>query len=357
MTSIDSSTRPDLRVAILLAPEFSALPLAGFLDTLRHAADDADHSRQRYCSWSLLSHDMKPVRSSSGVEMLPDRLLDLEELNYDYIVIHGGRLEGLADVPVSYLVYLKQAATAGVSLVGLDSGSFVLAEAGLLNGYRASIHWRHQRVFARRYPRCHSATGRLFTIDRDRITCPGGTAAIDLAVDLISRHCGRQRALKGMADLLVDEPRGAHHQLRSYRDGHDPGTDPRLQRAVAIMRERLGQPIPIDVLARVCGTSERQLNRLFHQHYSESPARYWRLMRLDHAAWRLVNSYHSLELIADECGFSDASHFSTAFKLAYRCSPRQYRKCPPGASIQPARKANDNSAEVREVANQHPEFS
>lgn len=321
-----SGHRPDLRVAILLAPEFSALPLAGFLDTLRHAADEADRSRQVYCAWTILSHDLAPVRSSAGVGMVPHRVLDLADIDYDYVMVHAGRLEGLRDTPVALLVYLRRAAEASVPLIGLDSGSFLLAEAGLLDGYRASVHWRHRRDFQARFPRCRSVTGDLFTIDRDRITCPGGTAAIDLAVDLISRHAGRSRALKGMADLLVDEPRGAHHQVRSYREGIDVDVDPRLQRAVAVMRARLSRPVPLARLAAECGTSERQLTRLFRQSYGVSPAHYWRRMRLDHAAWRLVNSHHGLQRIADECGFADASHLSTSFRHAFGCTPRHYRR-------------------------------
>jgi transcriptional regulator GlxA family with amidase domain len=321
----DRSQAPDLHIGFLLAPEFSVLPLAGMLDTLRHAADEADRSRQVYCAWTILSHDQKPVRSSSGVGMVPDRVLSLDDTPFDYVLIHGGRMEGLAKTPVSYLVYLKHAATKGVPLIGLDSGSFLLAQAGLLDGYRASIHWRHHAEFARRYPNTMASTGRIYTMDRDRITCPGGTAAIDLAVALITRHCGRGRALKGMADLLVDEPRGAHHEVKSYREGHDTDADPRVQRAVARMREQLGQPFPIARLARECGTSERQLTRLFKARYRESPSRYWRRMRLDHAAWRLLNTTHSLQRIADECGFSDASHLSTTFTKTFGRTPRKYR--------------------------------
>lgn len=323
--AIDVPDRPDLRIALLLAPEFSALPLAGFLDTLRHAADEADRSRPLYCAWTILSHDVAAIRSSASVSMLPHAVMDLESIDYDYVLIHAGRIEGLPLTPVAYLVYLRRAAALGVPLIGLDSGSFLLAEAGLLDGYRACVHWRHRRDFQARFPRCHADTGSLYIIDRDRITCPGGTAAIDLAVDLIARHCGRSRALKGMADLLVDEPRGAHHQVRSYSQGHDTDADPRVQRAVAQMRNQLGSPVSVARLASACGTSERQLNRLFRQHHGQSPARYWRRMRLDHAAWRLVNSHHSLERIAHECGFADASHLSTTFRRAFGCTPRRYR--------------------------------
>ncbi len=321
----DKAHRPDLRIAFLLAPEFSMLPLGGFLDTLRHAADEADRSRPIYCAWTILSHDMKPVASSAGVSMMPHAVIDLDDVDYDYVLVHGGRLEGLPHTPVSYLVYLRRAAALGVPLIGLDSGSFLLAEAGLMDGYRACVHWRHRRDFSARYPRCRADTGALYTIDRDRITCPGGTAAIDLAVDLIARHCGRSRALKGMADLLVDEPRGAHHQVRSYREGHDADADPRLQRAVAQMRAQMSDPVPVARLARACGTSERQLGRLFKRYYRQTPAGYWRRMRLDHAAWRLLNSHHSLERIAYECGFSDASHLSTTFRRAFGITPRRYR--------------------------------
>ena len=320
-----SPQHPQLRIAILLCEEFSALPLAGFLDTLRHAADEDDNSQQIYCAWSILSHNLEPVRSSCGLQHLPDDQIRLENLDYDYVMVHGGRMQGLPTVPVAYLMYLKAAAEADVPLIGMDSGSFILAQAGLLNGYTACVHWRHRQDFLNSYPACRADTGRLFSIDRDRITCPGGTAAIDLAVELISRHCGQTRALKGMADLLVDEPRGAHHQVRSYSQSNDRQVDPRVQRAIAMMRNYLSDPRPVPDLARDAGTSERQLNRLFHQFCGRTPAAYYKTLRLEHAKWLLTDSFQSLERIALETGFSDTPHLVTSFKLAYGDTPRRYR--------------------------------
>ncbi len=317
---------PDLRVAILLAPEFSTLPLGGFVDTLRHAADEGDRSRQVYCSWRIIDADSGPVSSSARIRVETDRDAPSQPADFDYVMVHGGRLEGLSEFGSRGREALAAAAAARVPLIGMDSGSFVLGQMGLLDGYGATIHWRHHQDFRQRFPRVHATTGHLFRIDRDRITCPGGTAAIDLAVELLSRHCGRSRAVKGMADLLVDEPRGAHHQVRSYAATHDADTDPRLQRAIAAMRSRMGQPVPVAVLARECGSSQRQLHRLFVSSYGLAPARFWRRMRLDHAAWRLRHSRHTLELIASECGFSDAAHLSRRFAERFGCSPRRFRR-------------------------------
>ncbi len=316
---------PDLRIAIVLAPEFSTLPLGGFVDTLRHAADEGDRSRQVYCAWQIVDDADTPVSSSARIRIAPDPGPAPDPSRFDYVMVHGGRLEGLADFSRRARAFVAAAADRRIPLIGMDSGSFILASMGLLDGYSATIHWRHHQDFRRRFPRVSSDTGRLFRIDRDRITCPGGTAAIDLAVELVSRHCGRSRALKGMADLLVDEPRGAHHQVRSYATSHDQDTDPRLQRAVAAMRERLGQPVPVRVLARECGSSERQLSRLFVDQYGLGPARFWRQLRLDHAAWRLRNSRHNLEMIATECGFADAAHLSRRFAERFGCTPRRFR--------------------------------
>ncbi|MFT5114762.1 MAG: transcriptional regulator GlxA family with amidase domain [Parasphingorhabdus sp.] len=320
-----TTNQPQLRIAILLCNEFSALPLAGFLDTMRHAADEDDRSRQIFCAWKILSHNDEPIRSSSGLRQLPDATINLQDTDYDYVMVHGGRMQGLPDVPVAFMMYLKAAAEAGIPLIGLDSGSFILAQAGLLNGYTACVHWRHRQEFLDSYPACRADTGRLFNIDRDRITCPGGTAAIDLAVELIGRHCGHTRALKGLADLLVDEPRGAHHQVRSYSLSDDRHVDPRVQRAIAMMRNHLASPRPVPELARDAGTSERQLNRLFHQFCGQTPAAYYKSLRLEHAKWLLTDSFQSLERIAAECGFSDTPHLVTSFKLAYGQTPRRFR--------------------------------
>ena len=166
----------------------------------------------------------------------------------------------------------------------------------------------------------------MYVLDDRLITCPGGTAAIDLAVEILSLHCGRSRGMKGMTALVVDEHRDAHHVGRMpFQDLEECG-EWRVETAVRLMRQNLRNPCSIKQLAQMIGSTVRQLDRSFKQLADQSPQAVWREMRLQHARWRLMNSCRSITEIAHECGFTDSSHFSRWFKRVFKESPQAYRK-------------------------------
>ena len=125
----DRVFQPDIRVAFVLSPSFTLLPFAGFVDTLRHAADDADRSRQIYCHWRILGPSLTPIRSSCGAEVSPWQLFDDPGL-YDYVVIVGGLLCAFEQHAAQTFEFLRSAAERQVPVVGLCTGSFAMAEAG-----------------------------------------------------------------------------------------------------------------------------------------------------------------------------------------------------------------------------------
>ncbi|MEM1199263.1 MAG: GlxA family transcriptional regulator [Pseudomonadota bacterium] len=317
--------RPDVRLAFILSPEFTLLPFAGFIDAVRHAADERDRSRQVYCHWNCISHDLEPVRSSCGMEVLPWKTFD-DPSNYDYVVVVGGLLSSFAKHSPDVFSYLREAAGKGVSLVGLCTGSFVLAEAGQLDGVRCAVHVDHVADFKERYPRTIPLPNAIYTFDQDRVTCPGGTAAIDVAVEILSQRCGASRGTKGLAAMVVDQHRKAHHAGRmSFQELEHCG-DWRVEQAVLLMRQTLSEPISIDQIARKLSISRRQLNRVFKAKSGKSPQELWRDMRLEHARWRLVNTSKNITQIAHECGFSDCAHFVRWFKRKHDCGPTSFRQ-------------------------------
>ncbi len=319
--------QPDVRFAIALAPLFTLLPFAGFLDTVRHAADEADKSRQRYCRWQVVAETLQPVPSSCGSQVLPDATFgSLRPQAVDYLVVHAGLMAGLEQVTPAFYDFLRRMAGADVTLVGLDSGTFLLAAAGLMNGRVCAVHWRHREQFARTFPHVRAVTNELYVLDGNRITCPGGTSAIDLAVELLTLHCGRARALKGLADLHVDEQRGMHHVLRSFQQIHTADLDSRLARAVSFMQENLSTHYPLAAVGKKVGVSTRQLTRLFRERFDQSPAEYWRERRLQHARWRILNTSRPLNAIAHECGFTDNAHFTRWFKRRFGETPSRHRE-------------------------------
>ena len=315
---------PDLRVAFVLSQQFTLLPFSGFMDTLRHAADEGDRSRQIYCQWEIVGPTLEPVPSSGGAEIRPWKLFPDPDA-YDCIVLVGGLLPVSAKHPEETLDFLRRASDRKKLIVGLCTGSFTLAQAGLLDGKRCAVHFRHGEEFRRRHPSVRTTTHEIFVIDDNIITCPGGTAAIDVAVEIISRCCGRARATKGLADMIVDEHRAAFHTPRLPFDELETCGDYRVERAVKIMRQNLSQAGTIADIASRIGLSASQLNRAFRARSQASPAAIWRAIRLKHGRWRVLNSSRTITEIAFECGFSDCSHFIRWFRKTYGETPQEAR--------------------------------
>ena len=214
----------------------------------------------------------------------------------------------------------------GVKIVGLCIGSFAIARAGLLAGRRPAIHAHHGLEFLSMFPNSVPVENELCVSDGNVVTCPGGTAAIDPAVEILIEHCGRSRGMKSLTALVVDEHRSAHEVGRlPYQDLEDCGNW-RVEQAIKIMRRQLRKPHSTKRLARMIGSTVRQLNRVFLEHARATPQEVWRDMRLQHGRWRLVNSRRTVTQIAYECGFADSSHFSRWFKLKFGETPRSYRE-------------------------------
>ncbi|MDF0731966.1 helix-turn-helix domain-containing protein [Pseudomonas entomophila] len=317
---------PDLRVLILPLPEFALLPFGAFLDKLRFSADDEDYSRQRYCQWTLLGLTPEPVPSSSGavvqVEVCAETVV---WSGFDYLVLFGGRgAAATAALAPRYRALLRRAARAGVKLVSVDNGAFLLAACGLLDGHKVVVHWRHEAEFRAMFPQLELQPEQLYCFDGARITCAGGTAAIDLAVELLSRASGRARALKGLADMLVDESRDSRHALRSLEAAGGLGRH--VQRATALMRHHLGSGLSTERLAAQLGISRRQLDRQFQVEHGMSAKAWWLEMRLQQARWRLLNCAHGVGQIAEEVGLGDASYLGKCVRRRFGCTAMQLRK-------------------------------
>lgn len=320
---------PDIRLLILPLPEFALLPFGAFLDKLRFSADDEDYSRQRYCSWALLGLDAQPVPSSSGAVVQVDVTAEQADFKgYEYLVLFGGRsAAATAALAPRYRALLKRAVRAGVKLVCIDNAAFLLAACGLLDGHKVVVHWRHEAEFRASFPHLQVQREQLYCFDGARISCAGGTAAIDLAVELLSRACGRARALKGLADMLVDETRDSRHALRSLEA--EAGQGRQVQRATALMRHHLAAALSVEQLAAELGISRRQLDRQFLASHGMSAKAWWQEMRLQQARWRLVNSSHSLAQIADEVGLGDASYLGKCVRRRFGCTALALREGAP----------------------------
>ncbi|MEJ8472540.1 GlxA family transcriptional regulator [Roseibium algae] len=317
----------NVRFALTMTETFPILALSGFVDTLRHAADDGNRNGQIYCGWDICGPTLTPVTSSSGIQVSPSLLFeDLEIARYDYLVVIGGLMPLIDHAPAQTIELIREFRSAGKTVIGLCTGSFLVAQAGLLQGKRAAVHHRHRQDFLDRYSDVQVTSHEIFVEDENVVTSPGGTASIDLAIDLLARHLGRPRALKGLIEMSVDQPRSALHMPRApSAELHNCG-DWRVANAAQIMRENLSNAKSIKSISADVGVSVSQLNRLFLRYADQSPSAYWRKMRLDHAHWCLLNTNLSIAQIAYECGFSDSAHFIRRFKDRFHDTPALFRK-------------------------------
>ncbi|MGY6566290.1 MULTISPECIES: GlxA family transcriptional regulator [Halomonadaceae] len=219
---------------------------------------------------------------------------------------------------------LRLLGRSGVVLVGVGGGTELLARAGVLDGYRATLPWQRFAAFTRDYPRVR-LTQQLFEIDRDRLTCGGGTAAMDMMMTLIASHHGSELAERVSEHFVLERVRMADEPqqvpLRA-RLGHAPAP---LVDAVMLMEANIEEPLTTHELAEHLGISRRQLERLFKKYLQAVPGRYYLDLRLKEARRLLRESDLPAGEIAMKTGFSSPAHFSTAYRNHFGVTPREER--------------------------------
>ena len=322
--SVPSRSGPELNVGILLWPRFPLLSLGGLCDALRHAADRGDQSRPLRCIWTTIGAQNSTVESSCGIA-IPVQSVFPDVRQFDYVVAIGGLLPHLEQVDKRYWDYLQAAARAGVPLVGICTGSFVLARAGLMADHVACVHSFHYDDYRGMFPGLRVITHADYLIDGDRVTCAGGISVIELAARLVHLHCGPDRASKVIHQMTVSRSAGSSFIERRRALGYLSVEDAAVRHAALLMEENLEAPLTIAVIANMIGTSVRQLERAFMAEMNMSPNEFYRHMRLRYARWMLLNTSRKVTDIAYECGFADSAHFIRVFREAYGVTPGKLR--------------------------------
>lgn len=325
------SDGPRLSVGFILAKRFTLCAFANFVDVLRLAADEGDRSRPILCEWSVLAETMDAVPSSCGITVHPtERLCD--PTKFDYIVVIGGLIDEIPNLSAAYTQYLQNAAAAGVPLVGVCTGSFILHRAGLMDGYRCCVSWFHHTDFLEQFDGLVPVSDQIFVVDRDRLTCSGGACSAHLAAYLVEKHVGRAQASKSLHIMIID---GA---LRPEKP--QPGIpldlktqDPMVKRALLIMQQNIDAPLSVTEIARRMGNSKRQLERHFRAALGSSPQAAFLGVRLSFARHLIENTARSVASIAVECGFCDSSHLSRMFRRRYNCTPHEIRRSGPKEAV------------------------
>ncbi len=306
-------------IHFLLLPGFSAMGFISAVEPLRVANRFKGPSYR----WRVLSLDGGAVLASNGMSVNADAALGEEEPGGILLIVAG--FEPLACYGPPLQQALRRLDHAGVILGGIDTGPTVLAEAGLLDGYRATLHWEALDAFKERYPRLH-VTQELFEIDRRRITCAGGTASIDLMLDLIGQAHGSELAVQVSEQFVLGRirPRQDHQRMQiASRYGI---SNKKLVRVIGEMEKNIESPLNTCTLAQSIQVSRRQLERLFQLHLKLTPRAFYLRLRLEKARQLLKQTDMSVLEVSVACGFDASSYFTRSYKVRFGQCPREDRK-------------------------------
>jgi transcriptional regulator GlxA family with amidase domain len=302
------------KVGFLLINGFALMSFASAVEPLR-AANTL--SGRRLYEWFHVSVDGKAINSSNGLSIKPDCKITTEQPFDIVLVCAGGNPTRFSDRAT--MTWLRGLGRRGVAIGGISGGPFILARARVLDGYRCTIHWEHVPAFVEAFPRLQ-LTRSLFEIDRDRMTCGGGVAGLDMMHALIRRDHGQELALRISDWFLQANIRLGDASQRAPRRigglGH-----PKLLSAIDLMERRQREPASRAEIARAAGLSVRQLERLFATHLKSSIERHYLTIRLHRARTLLRQTALAVTQIGAECGFLSPSHFSRAYKQRFARTP------------------------------------
>ena len=319
MQPIDVPDSPE-PIGFLLVPNFSMMAFAAAIEPLRTANRMSGHALY---GWRLISKDGAPVAASNGIVLTMESGIAEAQAVTTMIVCAGLDVHLYRDKEV--FSWLRRLARGGVHIGALSSASHILARAGLLEGYRCTIHWENLLGFTEEFPDI-DVSADLFEIDRNRFTCSGGTAALDMMLHRIAPRYGKELAAAVSDQLIHDRIRGPHDQQRLTLQSRLGIRDARLLSVVAQMEANIEEPLSRDDLARSVGLSARQLERLFGDKLGGTPRRYYLVLRLRHARQLLLQTDLSVLGAAMACGFVSASHFSKCYRQYFGKTPRDERR-------------------------------
>lgn len=306
------------RLGFVLVDDFAMMSWVALLEPFR-AANAL--SGQRLYEWRHFSVDGRPARASNGVGIVIDSAAqgDADFAGIDILfVCAGGNPSTFEDRGL--FARLRAAAARGTRIAGVSGGPYILARAGLLAGRRCTIHWEHETAFREAFPEL-AVEGGLYVIDGNRITCAGGIAGLDLAVELIGAAHGHALAGQVGEWYIRTQPRdGKGAQRASLAERHRVG-HPGVAAALDAMEANLAEPLAREDLARIAGISLRQLERLFMAGIGRSIGQEYLALRLEASLRLLRETSLSRIEVAMATGFADVSHFARCFRSHFGTSP------------------------------------
>ena len=306
------------RIGVLPLPGFALASYACVVEPFRAA-----NLLSRKNLYEVIHFGEASVPSSGGVEVpaqaMVGDVMDLDML----LVVAGGDPFAYDNPPV--LQWLGRMARRGILLGGVSGGPVILARAGLMDGRRMTVHWEHAAGLAEMSPGLMLERS-LYVIDRDRVTCAGGTAPLDLMHALIARDHGAVFAQLVSDWFLHTDIRPSSGAQRGGLVERVGTTSAPILAAVEAMENHVADPLTLGDLAAFANVSPRQLLRLFNERLGVSVMAYYRDLRLDVAERLMSGSPLALTEIALATGFANSSHFSNAYRVRFGMAPSKARR-------------------------------
>lgn len=308
-------------LAFVIFPNYSLMPYVSLIEPLRLANRTA--GRTIY-EWGTYSLDGNPVDSSIGLSTSVDGSIEDLDAADITLVCTGIDVERCPESD-ELANNLRRNASHGRGIGSICTGAFLLAKYNLLNGYRCTIHWENLRSFREEFPSV-DVTSNVYEIDRNRYTCAGGTAALDMMLGLVAMDCGNTIARETAEVLMHHHIRSGHETQRFSLEARLGITNPRVLQALNIMEQHIEDPLSCKQLAMTVEMSTRQLERLFQQYFNSTPSQYYLRMRLEQARDLLRRTSRPIMDIIMSCGFVSMSHFIKCYRERYHCTPTQERQ-------------------------------
>ena len=311
MPNWKKTTAKPMSVGVLLFDGFSNHCVANAVEPLRAAKT---LGQGIFYEWQYLTLNGEAAESSSGLKIVPHgRLSDAQGDLLMVMPSYGYRDLGGIDVQRE----LRVAAGRFAVLAGLDTGSWLLAKAGLLNGYRATIHWDVLTSFAEAFPEIDAVRER-YVIEYDRITCSGAMAAFDMVLHLIGRDHGKALALEVEQLFMAHDPATPLFRMQ--------GKGRLAKAAVALMQANLERPLKVVEIASGVGCSQKRLEQVMHQKFGATPQDVYRRLRLN-LVRRLAEETHlELSEVALRSGYQSPSAMARAFKSEFGMTASEARQ-------------------------------
>ncbi len=304
----------------LLLPAFSMLGFVSAVEPLRVA----NRFQKDLYRWHILSVDGGPVTASNGMSLNAEGALDTVASAPSLFIVGGFNPLGHYTPALGH--WLRRLDRAGTLLGAIDTGCFVLAEAGLLQRQKITLHWEAISAFVERYPALAAmVTQELFEIDGQRTTSAGGTASIDMLLALMERKHGHALATAVSEQFVLGRIRNpSDHQRMQIAARYGIHNKKTIQ-VVSEMERHMEDPLSPDALADSIGVTRRQLERLFATHLHDTPSHFYLGLRLDRARQLLQQTEMRTIEVSVACGFGSPSYFSRAYRSRFHCPPKQDR--------------------------------